>query len=101
MLDVMQCLQKALVREVTGSTAGVTCDSTKKNGYASHIPLYINSGLCELPPDRVEIVRIYGNSHFGQESLDRNFEGEYRRPGGVSVLEIPSLIFIDEKVSWT
>ncbi|KAG6840629.1 hypothetical protein C0991_005481 [Blastosporella zonata] len=60
MLNTMECLQQALVPEAT-STAGVTCDSLRKDAFASHGPCYVQSGLCTLPPsDWVKIVGIVG-----------------------------------------
>ena len=61
MLDVMQCLQRTLVPDATGSAAGVTCDSIEKKAFASHAPCYVESGLCWPPPtDWLAIVNIVG-----------------------------------------
>jgi len=61
MLDVMQCLQRTLVPEATGSAAGVTCDVIEKKAFASHASCYVHSGLCWLPPtDWLAIVHIVG-----------------------------------------
>ncbi|KAG6909529.1 hypothetical protein DXG01_017086 [Tephrocybe rancida] len=58
--DTMECLQQALVPEAT-STDGVTCDSLRKEAFASHGPCYVQGGLCTLPPsDWVSIVGIVG-----------------------------------------
>jgi len=61
MLDVMQCLQKTLVPEATGSGAGVTCDSIEKKAFASHRRCYVDSGFRRLPStDWLAIVHIVG-----------------------------------------
>ena len=61
MLDVMQCLQRTLVLEATGSVAGVTCDSIEKKAFASHARCYVDNGLYGLPwTDWLAIVHIVG-----------------------------------------
>lgn len=62
MLDTMQCLQRALVPEATGTKPGVTCDSIKKKAFGTHAGCYVGSGLCKLSPSDwvavVDIVRL-------------------------------------------
>ena len=59
--DMTLCLQKVLVPEATGRSVGATCDSIKTKGYASHVPCYIDSGICQLPgTDWLKIVKNVG-----------------------------------------
>ena len=58
MLDTMQCLQKALVSEATG-TVNTTCQKLAEKAFASHPRCYLSSGLCKLPvSDWLEIVKV-------------------------------------------
>lgn len=44
MFDAMQCLQRALVPEATGTKAGVTCGSIKTEAFGTHTGCYVGSG---------------------------------------------------------
>jgi hypothetical protein len=59
MLDTMQCLQRTLIPEATGSAVNVTCDSIKKKAFGTHAGCYVGNGVCTLPPsDWLAIIRI-------------------------------------------
>ncbi|KAG5634686.1 hypothetical protein H0H81_001098 [Sphagnurus paluster] len=59
MVDTMQCLQRELIPEATGTAASATCASIQKKAFLSHARCYVDSGLCKLPPtDWVSIVQI-------------------------------------------
>ncbi|TFK37400.1 hypothetical protein BDQ12DRAFT_699122 [Crucibulum laeve] len=60
MLDTMQCLQRALIPEATGSiTAAKSCETLNDKAFASHPACYVNDGVCTLPlTDWIAIVEI-------------------------------------------
>ncbi|KDR81155.1 hypothetical protein GALMADRAFT_241715 [Galerina marginata CBS 339.88] len=67
MLDTMQCLQRALVPEVTSElTQDLTalsdqqaCDALKEKAFSSHPGCYVDSGVCTLGlSDWTHIVKI-------------------------------------------
>ena len=75
MLNIMKCLQDALIPEAAGAVGAVqTCEELNNEAFNFHAPCYLKNGLCALPPSDWEVI-VSVVKHYIREVPPQNLKG--------------------------